>query len=649
MLSLRLALALFAVAHSELVVAQQAPARPSGGRERALREWLDVREIELDAVVTDRDDQPVTGLGPADFALAVDGKKVKITGVSSGVELRETVAGRLTVVVLLDNRHLQSRHRELALAEIAGALDRELLDHPTWVAVAAIGERGLQPLLAPTRDRGAMRRAFERATALEPAPTELRRQQRAAVTAVRDMLRSLTQSGSAYRVGSASKGGVTAQVRSYGEALAADTRQTIGSIASLVEALSFVPGRKAVLLLSDGLPRHPLDLLAKTMYDRLAGGTRHYGGDDLTSRGSASFNDPTTRPTGSDRADNSARVRPVVQVDDGGAYSFQTAVAELTCGPPLDRLAALANSHRVTFYPVKPPVVDPAVSSLDGRSRDRGAITVLTDMRSGLDSLAADTGGIAFAADSGVGDFLAQTREDLSAYYSLTFTPPESMRASGIREMELKVRRKRTRTRYRASYLPLLLTERLASRAWGTLLFDWQENLHGLEVESSVAEIEEKGEVAADQIGWRRIDVLLSLPIGQLELVEAAGASSRARSAKSAPSGAGPIVAGAFRAVLQVRRSDGARLEPEHLAFVVQVPQADLAEARSQYFAVRTAIRLPEGRYDMAVGLWEENTARASFVLEALDVGGAPEVALLGGGESRSASAGRRAAAGLSP
>ena len=111
------------------------------------------------------------------------------------------------------------------------------------------------------------------------------------------------------------------------------------------------------------------------MYDRLAGDSRQLEGDELMrDPGSLDLHDRNHRPFGVDRADRMGRPTGIVQVDDGGAMSFQTLAAELSCGHAFDQLAALANTHRVTFYPLKPPVADPSISGLGESAAGRGSI-----------------------------------------------------------------------------------------------------------------------------------------------------------------------------------------------------------------------------------------------------------------------------------
>lgn len=579
-----------------------------------LRESIDVRLISLDAVVTDSSDRPVTGLTKDDFELKVENEPVEILSVAVGQDLRTTVTGRLTILLFIDERHLQRKHRDAALAEIAKALDQEVAANPTWVAAAAFGER-LEPLLSPTRDRAAVRTTIEAAMDRNIPTTTLRSQQRSASLAMRETLRLMAARGSRYRLGEASLASVEANLRSFGQALRQDTLLTISAVRSLVEALAFVPGRKAILFVSDGLPRHPLDSAAKTMYDRLAGSSRQLEGDEMISApGSLDLNDRNHRPFGVDRADRMGRATNIVQVDDGGAFAFQTMAAELSCADAFDQLAALANTHRVTFYPLKPPVIDPAISELGESAKDRGSIVELSNVRTGLNSLAGLTGGLSFVSDTGVAEFLQSTRTDISTYYSLSFTPPDSMGDSGIREITLRLRqRPRARKgslRYRASYAPVTIQQNLASRAWGTLLFGWEENNHGMEVQVRRSASRER----PAQPRQTPLEVRASLPIGDLEL-----APTRATR--------NPVASGFFRVVVQVQREDGSRMPPQHFDFELNVPVAELEQAAGQYIAVRSEVLLPPGSYRLAVGIWEKNSGRSSFVVRELAVQADPSVA----------------------
>ena len=83
----------------------------------------------------------------------------------------------------------------------------------------------------------------------------------------------------------------------------------------------------------------------------------------------------------------------------------------------------------------------------------------------------------------------------------------------------------------------------------------------------------------------------------------------------------GKMASGRFRLVMQLVGDSGVRLEPKHLAFDVQVPTDELEAAAEQYFAVRSTLHVAAGSYRMAVGLWEENTGRSTFVIEEVRAG----------------------------
>ena len=72
--------------------------------------------------------------------------------------------------------------------------------------------------------------------------------------------------------------------------------------------------------------------------------------------------------------------------------------------------------------------------------------------------------------------------------------------------------------------------------------------------------------------------------------------------------------------VVQLRNQDAIRLRPLHYGFVVTIPRKDLADARKQLFEIRTRLSLPPGVWDMAVGLWEENSGTASYITRRFDV-----------------------------
>ena len=132
---------------------------------------------------------------------------------------------------------------------------------------------------------------------------------------------------------------------------------------------------------------------------------------------------------------------------------------------------------------------------------------------------------------------------------------------TGIREVTLRVRKRssarRGRVRYRTSYVPVTIQQNLASRAWGTLLFGWEENTHGMEVEI--------GRIAGAETGRddgrpTPLEVVASLPIGNLELAPIMRAALQPRRQRPLPR----------RAPGSARRRQP--VPPQHLDFELNVP-----------------------------------------------------------------------------
>ena len=293
-----------------------------------------------------------------------------------------------------------------------------------------------------------MRSALTVATFSEPPQSDLMQLQRTAADEVGALLTQLSSRGSTYRVAEASKFAVLSKLRTYGQALAGSVDDTLRDLEQVLEALAFVPGPKALFFLSDGLPVRPLDLVARTLHDRLAGGSRQFDGrDTIDAATGQDLNDRNARPTGSDRADAS-RAITVAQEDDGGAMQFQGEMAALDMTSVFERTAGLANAHRVTFYPLKSQISDAVLASL-GDDGERRTATALTDMSSGLEELASSTGGtVTVGDDSRLEDAFRQARSDLADFYSIGFEPPGGVGTERLHDVVLKVRRKRVEVRY---------------------------------------------------------------------------------------------------------------------------------------------------------------------------------------------------------
>ena len=215
-------------------------------------------------------------------------------------------------------------------------------------------------------------------------------------------------------------------IKAHVEQLVALNRALIRGLGRTVDALSGIAGRKALVLVSGGIPPRP--------------------GEDLL------------------------------------YITFGPAGSASTVSPELDEVAARANSGRITFYTVNPrgdELASPLdasdeLSILAGDVNLQQALTLANQMDLGsrqeaLTDLAVSTGGRTLLAGPGLGNALGQLEEDFGAYYSLGFSPAH-FGDGRYHDLKVRLRVRGAKLRHREGYLDKTDAQRLADRSAGTLL-----------------------------------------------------------------------------------------------------------------------------------------------------------------------------------
>lgn len=149
---------------------------PGEGSNLEIGEAIDVRVVNVEAVVTDRRGGHVAGLTPADFRLLIDGEEVPVdyfTEIRGGTAMAaggegvhppspvEGVVGR-NLLVFIDQAYTIQAQLDLVLRQLQGDLDR-LGPEDRIAVVAANPEGGLDILTDWTSDVGRLRSVFEQA------------------------------------------------------------------------------------------------------------------------------------------------------------------------------------------------------------------------------------------------------------------------------------------------------------------------------------------------------------------------------------------------------------------------------------------------------------------------------------------------------
>lgn len=233
-------------------------------------EVIDVRVVNVEVVVTDKDGNRVQGLKPADFRLRVDGKDVPVeffTEVLGGQAIapaagQEKPAAGIApgepvgtyYLVFVDDFFAQSAHRNRVLEALKNDLPR--LGPADRMAVVAFDGGRLDMLSSWTNSSRDLSRAFSDAMA-RPVRGPLRS------TELREMLNNeqfTAETEDPYADGAPSMNnrilnyGLSLSEKAYGQTLARQVQAEVSAVVSAMRATSGVPGRKVLLLLSGGWP-----------------------------------------------------------------------------------------------------------------------------------------------------------------------------------------------------------------------------------------------------------------------------------------------------------------------------------------------------------------------------------------------------------
>ncbi len=486
-----------AVLAALMIAALPLAAQSSG--EAAFGEAIDVRVVNVEAVVTGKDGERVRGLTKDDFRLLVDGRDVPIgffNEISEGaliateggeVDVQTSAAepeafGR-RVLVFIDDSFGIAPHRNAVLDHIGQSLDK--LSPQDQVAIVEFDGRKLDLLTGWTADRTRIADAFTVARSRRANGLLIQAQLRdinkglAATTDVQGFtplpvpttvgpsMGKFGQEGFDGTEFENSGGGVTIDIPTL-------LNQVVTASAAAMRAVPVPEGRKVMLLLSGGWPMldrsSPLGLTDQ----------RSLSQDWLDSFGSI----------------GGAMFRPLVDT---------------------------ANRLGYTLYPVDMPGLG-AGNGADVRDSDFGRNRMVSSpwdqaTAQALNFLAEETGGKA-AVNSARLEALDRMAEDTRSYYWLGFTP--AWRADDRHHrIEVVARRPGLKVRSRNSFTDMSRRTEMAMSTEGLLLFGPKD---------SPAETPERQLIKVEMgtpervgLSTIKVPVTLSIPAEKLTLVPVSG------------------------------------------------------------------------------------------------------------------------------
>ncbi|MEM6793836.1 MAG: VWA domain-containing protein [Acidobacteriota bacterium] len=477
-------------------LAAQEPAEPSGAAEPAraedFLEMMDVEIVNIDVWVTDRDGAPVHGLGRDDFEILRDGRPVATTnfyavangrpeseaastsaaaepageGGSVRLELPDrspTLAPehRLWLVVFIDNYNIDPLERKRVMPAVRTFLGSTLREGDRAMVVTY--DRGLEVKQPFTDNLPVLQAALDEVEE-ESGLAVIRRRERI------EVLKRIDDEGNPTRA--------LLFARQYAEEQMNAVEYTVSALQELVESLGGLPGRKALVHVSSGIPMQAGEELFHVIATRF-NVSEVYGEIPRHS---------TTRSF--ERVNRHANAHRVVfhTLDAGGLRAMDFGSAE--------------------FEGFKNPHVRRTLDSV-----------VPENLQSSLRLMALETGGRVIVNRNEVLPALIEVGRDFRSFYSLGIS---SATESSGRFHEIEVRLKEGardrgyRVRHRSGYRSKTADTRMREKLRSALLYAHQSNPLGVEVEWGEAEPGEGRDTYEIPLQLRiPLQDLVLLPLGE--------------------------------------------------------------------------------------------------------------------------------------
>ena len=439
---------------------------------------IDVNVVNVEVFVTDKKGNRITGLTQDDFELYSDRKPIAITnfyavegGVARGAagqllateptdpRLRADPDRRLVpedqrlhLIVYVDNLNLRPFTRNRALRFVRNFLRNRL--RPGDEVMLATYERSLHIRHQFTRDPEIISSALYEVEEMSGMGVH-------ADSDRRDILRDIYDADGINEI----RGRAT----QYAESLFSDMRFTLDALKDLIDTLAGLPGRKAILYVSDGLPMRAGDDIFHAMYDNFT-----------------------------DSSDN--------VLMDGLRYDLSRNFQELT---------ARANTHRVTFYTIDAAGLR-TYSYLDASNNSIGGGSKIdqvhfSNIQSSLRMMASETGGMVLLNSNNYQPMLDRVADDFDTYYSLGFSP-SAAESGRYHRFQVKVKgRKGLVVRTRDGYRDKPVSTRMSEGTLAALHYGYQANPLGIEIEV--------GDDHTRSGGQFLVEVKVRIPIGKLSFL----------------------------------------------------------------------------------------------------------------------------------
>ena len=535
---------------------------------------VDVNVVNIEVIVTDREGHRVPGLTRDDFEIYEDGRQVEISNFYASAREdrllrdlekdRALIAGeplapaklrelpeeqQLSLLVYVDHFNIRQTNRTRVLQELEGFLEDRIIQGDRIMLVGY--DRTLEVVQPFTRDRQLIAEGLKsmHQVAAHRQVDDLERRRSLL------MMRQVMREGGAGNMSRAFE-----FLRSYVQLARTDLRQSAQAIRNAVRSLAGLPGRKAILYVSDGLPQRPGESLYQHMLDL-------YGIAELRQRDSLTrekFVDPFIEALGEDES-----------------HLFNAITRE-------------ANAHQVTFYTIDARGAHGG-SGLSAEfaelSTGPGGHTTLDNMRNQnlqepLIAMADATGGSSILNALSYDKALAKMADDFDSFYSLGYATPGGGDGD-FHKLEVRVKRPGLKVRHRGGFVDKPLVERVADRTLSSLLLDMDKNPLGIDLDFGPP---------AKQRSNYLLPLLVRIPLRAVTLLSN-----------------GEVEEGRLRIFLVVKDERGIS-DLHDIPYPLSIPRDQLAAARERDVGYTAELKVRKGRPKVAVGIWDELYGTESYV-----------------------------------
>lgn len=489
----RVALAIV-VAAVQILPAASAQETEPATPEAAFGEAIRVRVVNVEVFVRDRQGNPVTNLTAEDFRLTVDGSEVPISNFYAevdGAPRSEARLGdaateaplpdrstppeqRIHVVLFVDQSQIRPANRERVFAELRRFVRRSLRPEDA-VAVVSLSNR-LRIHSDFLNDPATVEAILDELEEESGSPQALALERRQIVN---DLGRGQTGGGFGPNPFAES---TLARIRAFAQESFSRNRASVAVLERLVDSMAGIPGRKAIVHVSDGIVNRPGEGLYVAWRNV-------FGSGGLAS-------EPTPG---------------LPRIDFGTDY--ERSIGRFDLLPDFERVADQANAGGVTLYAidaegdhatalrsavVESPPFHEAIERLQNNAREP------------LEFAAQATGGKRFQASPRLARELASVATDFGTYYSLGFEPPVDY-GEEPHDIQVRVEGEGLVVRHREAFAQSAPDESAADATVAILLYGAIDNPLGIRLEAGEPERLDDGVV--------RLPVHLLVPLRRVTLL----------------------------------------------------------------------------------------------------------------------------------